>query len=546
MKLSLRLLLAIIVVVGLVSGMASAGLAGMRTLDRTIHTMVTDSGRVEDGLRALADLTTDFKTQVQEWKNILLRGHVAEARAKYLAAMNDEATKVQAALDRLDAVAPILGLDPALGAAVRKEHATLGQAYQEALAKWPAEDPVGYRVVDATVKGKDRPLLTALTALQEAVITAANTRRQAAEVAAAAEYQHARTQVLAIGGGIGAITIIGGWLLLRSITRPLNRLRLALVALASHDHDIVISDTTRRDEVGDMAKAVEMLHRAIRAEAAVTAALRTRAERLAEAASRLTETGQAMTGAAVEGAREAASVSRSSASANASVATVAAATAEMTSAINEISGNSNRAADSARSTTRTAKDASSAVERLAQANDGIANVVKVIATIAAKTNLLALNATIEAASAGEAGRGFAVVAGEVKDLARQTATATEDIGKRIGEVRACVDQVVAAIAQVVTAVDGITQMQTSIAAAIEEQTATTGDIGRSINEVSSLTNAMAQAVEKVLTVANRTEQGAKETTTSAEGLRELASELSGLANRLAAGDTTASHEAAAA
>ena len=533
-----------IVVIALVAGMACAGLLGLRTLDHTITNMVSDSARVEDGLRSLADLTTDFKTQVQEWKNVLLRGHALDARAKYLAAMDEHAAKVTAALDRIDIVAPLLGLDPSLAAAVRAEHKTLGLAYHDALGKWPADDPVGYRVVDAAVKGKDRPLLTALTSLQDAVVAAATTRLETTAASAATEYEHSRTQILAIGGGIGAATIIGGLLLLRSICGPVNRLRQSLIALASHDHEVVIADTQRHDEIGDMAKAAELLHRALRAEAAVTVALRSRAERLTEAAASLTDTGRTMTGAAEEGAREAASVARSSADANLNIASVATATEEMTAAINEISGNSNRAADSARSTTQTAKEASEAVARLAQANDDIATVVKVISSIAAKTNLLALNATIEAASAGEAGRGFAVVAAEVKDLARQTATATEDIGKRMKEVRTCVELVVTSIAQVVKSVDGITQMQTSIAAAIEEQTATTSDIGRSIREVSNLTNGMATAVDKVLLVANRTERGARDTTTSAEDLRELAKDLSNLANRLATSDTTTSHQAA--
>ena len=368
-----------------------------------------------------------------------------EARTKFLAAMDERAAKVGSALDRLEVVAPAIGLDVALIAQVRTEHVTLGQAYHAALAVWPTEDPVDYRVVDAAVKGKDRPLQTAMNALQDAMVAAADARRLLSLATAESELKRDRQRLLSIAGAIGFIAIVGGWFVGRSITAPLSRLHHTLIQMASHDFDVKVKDTTPRDELGEMAKAVELLHRALRSEAAVTQALSTRATRLAEAAGRLTDTGATMISDAAAGTREASAVAQSSAAASSNVATVAAATEEMTAAIPEISGNSNRAADSARSTTSTAQEAAAAVKRLPAANDEIANVVGVIATIAAQTKLLALNATIEAASTGEAGRGFAVVAGEVKGLARQTATATKHIGKRIAEVRTCVEEVVAAI-----------------------------------------------------------------------------------------------------
>ena len=192
MKLVPKLSVSIALVLILVAGMAWAGLFGLQALASGIQVAMTDSGRVETGLRAQADAVSEFKTQIQEWKNLLLRGHDPEARAKFLAAMDERAAKVGSALDRLEVVAPAIGLDVALIAQVRTEHAALGQAYHAALAVWPADDPIGYRVVDAAVKGKDRPLQAAMNALQDAMVAAADARRAQSLAATEAELQRDR------------------------------------------------------------------------------------------------------------------------------------------------------------------------------------------------------------------------------------------------------------------------------------------------------------------------------------------------------------------
>jgi methyl-accepting chemotaxis protein len=546
MKLTARLSVAVVAVVALVGVMTLSGSHGLNSLNSTVGTMIEDSDRVEHGQRALSEVGIAFKTQVQEWKNTLLRGHDPDARAKYLAAVDKEATKVADSLAELQTVAKDLGIEPEPIEAVRKEHQALTAAYHAAADAWPANDAIGYRSVDAAVKGKDRPFIAALTALQDTVATAAANRRRAMAESARSTFAEHRLQLLEISGAIVFAAVLGGWLLARSIVKPLGRLRATLVRLASHDHDLTVSDAARHDEVGEMARAVELLHRALRSEAAVTESLRKRAQRLADEAKQLALIGAAMSQAATASTQQATSVAGASATANTSMTTVAAAAEEMTASIREISGNTTRAADAARTTSTTARAAADAVDRLAKANEGIADVVGTIAQIAAQTNLLALNATIEAASAGEAGRGFAVVAGEVKTLARQTATATEDIGKRIADVRGGVQQVVAAIQQVVQAVEGINQMQTAIAAAVEEQSATTGDMGRSITEVSGLATDIARSIGAVVDSAATTEHGAANTTSSAQSLAGLAEELTQLADRLASGDATGSHEAQAA
>jgi methyl-accepting chemotaxis protein len=173
-----------------------------------------------------------------------------------------------------------------------------------------------------------------------------------------------------------------------------------------------------------------------------------------------------------------------------SMQAAAGATEQMTASINEIARNSNEAASTARSAVEAAQSSTAAVSRLGEASLEISKVIKVIGSIAAQTNLLALNATIEAARAGEAGRGFAVVASEVKDLARETATATDEIGRLIGGVQTETSAAVEAMENIVTVIDRINEIQSSIAAAVEEQTATTREITLNVTNAARQSNSM--------------------------------------------------------
>ena len=155
----------------------------------------------------------------------------------------------------------------------------------------------------------------------------------------------------------------------------------------------------------------------------------------------------------------------------------------------------------------------------------IGQVVKVITTIAEQTNLLALNATIEAARAGEAGKGFAVVANEVKDLARETAKATEDIGSRIEAMQADADRAVTAISEIGSVIERIDHLQTTIAAAVEEQSVTTAEISRNISEATTGTAEIAENIVQVAQAAQSTAEGASNTQVSSQELSRMAQGL---------------------
>jgi methyl-accepting chemotaxis protein len=173
----------------------------------------------------------------------------------------------------------------------------------------------------------------------------------------------------------------------------------------------------------------------------------------------------------------------------------------------------------------TAHDTNGKVERLGTSSAEIGQVIEVITSIAEQTNLLALNATIEAARAGEAGKGFAVVANEVKELAKQTATATEEISSKIAAIQGDSGEAVAAIGEIGEVIEKIADMQTTIASAVEEQTATTNEIARSVNEAAAGSAQIAENITSVATAAGEAAQGAGRAQEAATDLREVAKDL---------------------
>ena len=282
------------------------------------------------------------------------------------------------------------------------------------------------------------------------------------------------------------------------------------------------------DAIGQLAGGLETLLENLRGS---MRDIGSTADTLAVASDQLTVLSQGMGDGATLTSERAASASSASVQVSASVQTVATAAEEMTASIREIAKNATEAATVATGAVSVASSAQDTVASLGESSAEIGQVIKVITSIAQQTNLLALNATIEAARAGDAGKGFAVVANEVKELAKETARATEDIGQKIEAIQSDTQGAVAAISEIAEVIGRINDIQTTIASAVEEQTATTNEIARSVTEAAAGANGIAEDVTQVASAAEDTRQGAQNTLQSATDLAQMAARLKELVSR---------------
>jgi len=348
------------------------------------------------------------------------------------------------------------------------------------------------------------------------------------------------TTLVALGVGIFVAIFLS-----RGISDATQSVLAQAEAIAAGDltHDDL--KVRSRDELGDLTTAINKMSGSLKR---MILAITESAVQVASASEELNTTSQQITANSEETSAQADVVSKAAEQVSQNLQTVATGAEEMGASIKEIAKNATEAAKVATGAVKVAETTTTTVSKLGDSSTEIGQVIKVITSIAQQTNLLALNATIEAARAGEAGKGFAVVANEVKELAKETAKATEDISRKIEAIQTDTKAAVDAIATISTVINQINDISGTIATAVEEQNATTNEMSRNVSEAAHGSGEITSNIAGVAEAAQGTTRGATETQKASQQLVETATQLRRLVEqfKINAGDNSRGKGAATA
>ncbi|EYR63683.1 hypothetical protein N866_18910 [Actinotalea ferrariae CF5-4] len=490
------------------------------------------------GLSSLA--ATNAQTVVMHDENFLGLDYAAKARRatveQRLALANNALSSTEADHDRFEQAALAAEAEAREAAAEYLETATSAakrtemQDFLTALDRYVAlrddqllplgreGDIAGFTAVR---DGDAQEIIDTMTEHLTGIVEAEEHDAETALVAAEEQFATNRTTfILVLVVGL-TLALVLGFATATSIVAGLRRVQRVAEAL-EHGDLTQRAHLESRDEVGRMGTALD---NAVDQMRAVISTIDASSSTLASATEEMSATTTQIASTAEETAAQAGVVSAAAEQVSRNVQTVAAGSEQMGASIQEIAHNASRAAEVARTAVTAAATTSDAVNRLGESSKEIGNVVKMITSIAEQTNLLALNATIEAARAGEAGKGFAVVAGEVKELAQETARATEDIARRVESIQTDTTGAVHAISQITDIIASINDFQMTIASAVEEQTATTAEMNRNVSQAAAGSGEIAANVAGVAGAADLTTQGVTESRQAVESLARMSSEL---------------------
>ena len=473
------------------------------------------------GVGYLSDLRTYFNRMRSGVRDVLLASD-AEARAAAEADVADMDAKTDVALEGYRS------------AGLAGERAEQFDTFVKAMTEYRRLRDE--EVLPLARQGRIAEAYKALLAIPTSdQATAALVRLQAIEVEDGAKtmaaskdaYQDQRTTTVLFVVGALAVAVTIALVTAHMLVRPLRRTVDVLDAASKGDLTRRL-DVENTDEIGKMGLALNRmlddLNDAMRAIAANAEALSSSSEELSAVSSQ-------MGSSAAETSAQAGAVSAAAEQVSSGVGAVSVAAEQMGASIQEIAKSASDASQVASSAVSTAQATTATVSRLGESSAEIGEVIKVITSIAEQTNLLALNATIEAARAGDAGKGFAVVANEVKELAKETTAASEDIVRKVEAIQSDTRGAVEAIHEITAVISQIADLQATIASAVEEQSVTTTEITRNVSDAASGTGEIANNITGVATAAEEASRGAADTQRAAVQLAEMAAELQTLVAR---------------